>query len=177
MSKIFTIAIPDGDPPLSTEEVRTMLLDQLKLIGVTGAQVWKGFRSENADVAAFHRKFGLEKPPAPHFLPTHALDFRLKFLREEVQEFEDTHRGGDMHGAADGLVDLVYVAHGTADMMGIPWYSVWEEVQRKNLMKRRASSAAESKRGSSLDVIKPPGWTPPDHTTALGTGPWPTLDY
>jgi predicted HAD superfamily Cof-like phosphohydrolase len=167
----FTIAVDTDEP---AEVVREEIL---KKLGTLNPQVWRGFRSENADVSAFHRKFGLVRPASPHFLPTHALEFRLKFLREEITEFEDAHRAADMHGAADSLVDEVYVCHGTADMMGIPWYAIWAEVQRKNLLKRRASSVGESKRGSTLDVVKPEGWTPPDHTPALGTGPWPTLDY
>lgn len=134
---------------------------------------------ELRDVDAFHTKFCLEVPSTPHFLDEEALEFRLKFLREEVQEFEDAHRAGDMKGAADALVDLVYVAVGTALMMGLRavWWSLWGRVQDKNMLKRRAGHAGESKRGSSLDVVKPEGWTPPDHTPDLGNAPWPVWNY
>lgn len=125
------------------------------------------------DVKEFHNKFGVPQPDKPHFLNEEAFSFRMKFMNEELKEFHDAHLDGDMHGAADALVDLVYVVYGTALMMGIPWQSLWNEVQRANMAKRRAQSAEESKRGSSLDVIKPPGWTPPDHTPFLGIGPFP----
>jgi len=39
---------------------------------------------------------------------------------------------------------------------------LWNEVQRANMSKVRASSESQSKRGSSLDVIKPEGWRGPD---------------
>ncbi len=132
--------------------------------------------TERSDVEAFQRKFGVPMPATPHFLNDEAFQFRLKFLREELDEFERDHLAGDMHGAADALVDLAYVLHGTVLMMGLPWGPLWNEVQRANMAKVRATSAAQSKRGSALDVVKPEGWVPPDHTAALGKhakGGWP----
>lgn len=149
---------------------------------------------ENNNVRAFHDKFGIVNPTTPHFLNEKVLGFRIKFMYEELKEFIQAsgynievalghHPGNefqmmkpeqDMHGMADALVDLVYVAHGTALMMGIPWEKIWDEVQKKNMLKERATSADQSKRGSKLDVIKPKGWTPPDHSAALGKGPYPT---
>jgi predicted HAD superfamily Cof-like phosphohydrolase len=71
----------------------------------------------------------------------------------------------------DALIDLVYVALGTADLMGLPWEKMFEEVQRANMAKERAKSADESMaktgRGHVLDVVKPAGWTPPDHLPIL----------
>lgn len=128
--------------------------------------------SDNDDVRAFHDKFGLVTPDTPHFLDDQAFTFRSKFLSEEHREFVLAHASKDMKGAADALVDLVYVAHGTALMMGIPWQAVWDEVQRRNMQKVRAEYAFESKRKSTLDIIKPTGWQAPDHTMALGSGPW-----
>jgi len=66
----------------------------------------------------------------PSFLGKQAFEFRLKFLQEELDEFARDHAAGDMHGAADALVDLAYVLHGTALMMGLPWAALWDEVQR-----------------------------------------------
>lgn len=121
------------------------------------------------DVKAFHAKFGVPEAQVPAFLDPAAHDFRVKFMQEELQEFIDDSRIGNMHGAADALVDLVYVALGTAAMMGLPWQELWDEVQRANISKVRASSdGSNSKRKSALDVVKPAGWRAPDHTAALG---------
>jgi predicted HAD superfamily Cof-like phosphohydrolase len=125
---------------------------------------------EYQDVKAFHEKFGVSMAKVASLLGQEAYDFRLKFMREELQEFQDDHEGGDLHGAADALVDLVYVAVGTALIMGLPWDTLWREVQRKNMEKMRATKKDESKRGSKFDVVKPAGWTPPDHTNALMDG-------
>lgn len=131
---------------------------------------------ERTDVLAFQQKFNVPMAAVPSFLGEQAFEFRLRFLQEELDEFARDHAAGDMHGAADALVDLAYVLHGTALMMGLPWASLWAEVQRANMAKVRATHASESKRGSALDVVKPEGWKAPDHTAALGVGPWPTLE-
>lgn len=63
----------------------------------------------------------------------------------------------DIDEQADALIDLVYVAKGTAVMMGLPWDMLWDDVQRANMSKE----AGVGKRGHLVDCIKPPGWVPP----------------
>lgn len=132
--------------------------------------------SERQDVLNFHQKFGVPMPIIPSLLDSHAFKFRVEFMQEELDEFTIAHTAADMLGAADALVDLCYVLHGTALMMGLPWPALWEEVQRANMTKERATSAGQSKRGTSLDVIKPEGWRGPDHSKFLGQGPWPVFN-
>lgn len=114
------------------------------------------------DVCAFHEKFGLLYNGKPRSLDSNTLRFRQMFLEEELSEFAKSAAENDLPGMADALIDLVYVAMGTAYMMGLPWQQLWEEVQRANMTKVRADNETQSKRGSSLDVIKPPGWKGPD---------------
>lgn len=118
------------------------------------------------DVLEFHRKFGLPIGERPRLLPPELAEFRLKFLHEELLEYVlATHRE-DLVGAIDALADLVYVAYGTAVMMGAPWPKIWAHVQAANMRKIRVASADESKRGSSFDVRKPPGWISPEAAIA-----------
>jgi dCMP deaminase len=125
------------------------------------------------DVGDFHRKFGLPYsgdgggPPA--LLDKETGAFRWKFLVEEMREYGDAVRAGDLAGAADALADLIYVALGTAHMMRLPFDDIWDEVQRANMSKERATGADDprSARGSALDVVKPAGFRPPDHARAL----------
>ncbi len=118
--------------------------------------------SNYEDVAAFHAKFGLEYTGPSRLLDDETAAFRVKFLEEELTEYINAVADKDIVGAADALVDLVYVAMGTSLLHGFPWQPLWEEVQRANLSKVRASHKSESKRGSSLDVVKPEGWKAPD---------------
>lgn len=118
--------------------------------------------SNYEDVCAFHEKFGLTYNGKPRNLDMQTMNFRRIFLQEELTEFGLAAENNDMEGMADALVDLVYVAMGTAYMMGLPWQQLWDEVQRANMTKVRADNETQSKRGSSLDVIKPAGWKAPD---------------
>jgi predicted HAD superfamily Cof-like phosphohydrolase len=89
--------------------------------------------------------------------------FRISFLLEELDEFIE---GADVRDHAkmfDALIDLVYVAMGTAHALGYPWEEGWRRVQAANMAKvRAAADGSDSLRGSSWDVVKPPGWRPPD---------------
>lgn len=117
------------------------------------------------DVQAFQQKFSIPMPYTPQLLARAAERFRQDFLLEEVGEFVEACGASDLPKAADALVDLVYVAYGTALMMGLGriWPQLWAEVQRANMSKVRAAvDGSDSKRRSSLDVIKPPGWVGPD---------------
>ncbi len=123
------------------------------------------FGSNFDDVGKFHRRFGLPTSTevmAPHLLEPDVQEFRENFLQEELNEFAEAHAEGDLGGAADALIDLVYVALGTAHLMHLPWQRLWDEVQRANMEKVRAPDAKSSKRHHHFDVIKPEGWVPPD---------------
>ncbi len=121
------------------------------------------------DVGEFHDRFGLGTfgTVRPGALPPDVFKFRQDFMEEELQEHNLAHTSLDRDAllALDALVDLVYVALGTAHLMGIDFNAHWRLVHEKNMQKERASGAADprSKRGHSLDVVKPVGWTPPDH--------------
>lgn len=114
------------------------------------------------DVKAFHEKFGVPIGDEPHILDLDAFEFRLKFLREETDEFEDAFMEGDLAGMADALVDLVYVTLGTAAWMGLPWQKLWDEVQRANMDKVSAAESGDPDARHGFDVRKPEGWRPPD---------------
>lgn len=135
------------------------------------------YNQEGQDVFDFHARFLVPMSQVPAFLDKEAMDFRIKFMQEELSEFIDGVIEKDLRKAADALVDLVYVVLGTALMMGLPWKRLWFRVQKKNMAKERAANdGSNSKRGSPLDVIKPPGWQPPDHTPDLGLGPYSVFD-
>ena len=125
------------------------------------------FDFETYSVARFHDKYGVPMPGYPQLLKPDVLEFRQKFLQEELDEFlTDTHKK-DLVKAFDALLDLTYVVKGTALLMGISdtqWAEGFDAVQKANMTKVRVTSAAESKRGSALDVRKPPGWVGPEET-------------
>lgn len=125
------------------------------------------------DVGLFHIKFGLpnvlQSDEKAHLLDDSTFEFRYKFMQEELQEMAVAHLEGDLCKFADALADLVYVTLGTAHMAHIPFDRVWDEVQRANMTKVRATSAQDerSTRKHHFDVVKPDGWQPPDIEGAL----------
>jgi predicted HAD superfamily Cof-like phosphohydrolase len=130
------------------------------------------------DVGHFHEKFGLNSANlkvGPQDVPEDWLLMRQKFMQEELDEFVEALSGDDIAGMADALVDLVYVAMGTAHLLGLPWDELWAEVQRCNMAKERATGADDprSKRAHVIDIVKPAGWTPPDIAMILVEHGWP----
>lgn len=121
------------------------------------------------DVKDFHYKFDLlPKEPGPILLPPDLMSFRLKFKMEEMTELTEAYNQQDLVKVADALIDLVYVAMGTAVMMNLPWHELWAEVHAANMRKVRAEHRGQSKRGSTYDVVKPHGWQPPNLERILG---------
>ena len=121
------------------------------------------------DINDFQKKFGFKmrevgaKPDAP------LLHFRLKFLLEELHELKVDASKDDMEGILDALVDLVYVALGTAWLLNLNFAGAWKLVHEANMAKVRAERPEDSKRGSLFDVIKPKGWKKPDIGSLIDT--------
>lgn len=115
------------------------------------------------DIKAFHDKFGLQYDGPPRNLPDDIKAFRWKFLNEELQEYKQGLIDNDIEQQLDALIDLVYVALGTAYLSGMPFDRGWDIVQACNMAKVKAGPNGEgSKRGSPHDVIKPEGWVGPE---------------
>ena len=114
-----------------------------------------------ADIEKFHEKFELSKLAKPGFLSQELMRFRIKFLQEELDEFCDAYVNQDLEKAFDALIDLTYVALGTAFLMGLPFNDGWKHVHNCNMQKVRAKLESDSKRKSTFDVVKPEGWQPP----------------
>lgn len=145
------------------------------------------------DVGKFHEKFGLANMndgSACAGLLDHLtnqeleklLEFRIRFMSEELHEFILAASDYEHEKMFDALLDLVYVALGTAHVLGYPWQRGWDEVQRANMTKQRCvvdhkftqrdglnqcmecgePKEVHSQRGSNLDVIKPVGWQAPN---------------
>jgi predicted HAD superfamily Cof-like phosphohydrolase len=80
---------------------------------------------------------------------------------EELAEYTQAITKKDAAGALDALVDIVYIALGTAWLFNLPFDKAWNEVQKANMSKIRAKSKSK-KRGTAFDVIKPKGWEAPN---------------
>ena len=117
-------------------------------------------------VLEFHEKFDLPNASQDLLMgDAAAQEFRVKFLQEELDELKEALGQGDRVKAFDALLDLVYVAYGTALFAGIApdqWCTGMLVVHACNMAKVRVAKAEDSKRDSAFDVRKPAGWVGPE---------------
>lgn len=122
-------------------------------------------RSMYEDVADFHFKFGIPVAGSgPCKMPAaDIIEYRTKFLEEELTEFKDACAEDNLPEAFDALMDIVWVAMGTAHYFGMPWDEGWAEVARANMDRVIVTreNCPLGKRYRRDMVMKPPGWKPP----------------
>lgn len=134
-----------------------------------------------ADVTDFLSTFGQKYSGAPRALPPQLAKLRERLLNEERGEYLravkalaaelsgkaepsiDDEVAYNLDHALDALVDLVYVALGTAYLHGFDFNEAWRRVHSANMKKTRALTRKDGKRKSKYDIVKPPGWQPPRH--------------
>jgi len=92
------------------------------------------------------------------------LQFRVRFLREELMETEAALTNKDAEEIVDGLIDLCVVAIGTLDAFGVDPYKAWDEVLKANLAKEVGVKESRPNPLGLPDLIKPADWEGPDHS-------------
>jgi predicted HAD superfamily Cof-like phosphohydrolase len=119
------------------------------------------------DMQDMHAKFGvntvvrgLDKAKLTAFL-----QFRIKFLQEELDEMIVSDNGDD---TVDALIDLCVVAIGTLDALDVNAYTAWDRVLEANMAKEVGIKASRPNPLGLPDLIKPEGWTSPSHADNVG---------
>lgn len=100
----------------------------------------------------------------PHILTQHNHHLLVRALNGNIDQFIDSWQSKSEVGVRNALSGLYLNSLYGSYLMGFSndqWDELWTDVQRANMSKTRAKSAADSKRGSSHDVVKPPGWVGP----------------
>lgn len=113
-------------------------------------------------VTEFHDKFEVPTLDVPGFLDKDTMQFRINFLQEELDEIKKAYKAGNLEDFLDGLVDLVWVALGTAHVCCLPFAQAFDEVYQANMRKVKAETALSSKRGFGGDIVKPEDWQGPN---------------
>ena len=125
------------------------------------------------DMNRMHKKYGvheaikkLDKKELRAYL-----SFRVRFLQEELDELKEATKPMvpiDAEETVDALIDLCVVAIGTLDAFGINAYEAWNQVLAANLNKEVGIKESRPNPYGLPDLIKPEGWTPPDHSGNYG---------
>tara|TARA_E500000331_G_scaffold356773_1_gene416161 strand:+ start:3137 stop:3490 length:354 start_codon:yes stop_codon:yes gene_type:complete len=108
------------------------------------------------DVDAFLNKFGLKYDGLARSLPANTRRERIRHLEEELREYRQAKSVSEEF---DALIDLIYLAIGTARMQGLDLEVGWDRVHQANMRKIKKGDT-DYKAG----IKKPEGWVKPDLT-------------
>ena len=108
-------------------------------------------------VRDFHEAFGHPTGGLPRPLPHERAVTRGKWMREEVDEFE---QATDLVSQTDAMLDLMYFALGTLVEMGVRPERLFDIVHQANMSKRPANGAMVFAADGKIE--KPEGWVPPE---------------
>ena len=124
-------------------------------------------RDWTVDVAAMHDKFGMSGKPREFDVGKLRafLDFRVKFLREELAELSEAETACQF---VDALIDLCVVAIGTLDLFDVDSHKAWDAVNRANMAKEAGSNPSRPNAFGLPDLVKPAGWVAPTHADNVG---------
>lgn len=119
------------------------------------------------DIAEMHQKYGVN-PVVRNFDQEKLrafLEFRVRFLQEELDEMKKADNADDV---VDALVDLCVVAIGTLNAYDVDAYEAWNRVHAANMAKTPGVKASRPNPLGLPDLIKPEGWTAPTHQDNTG---------
>ena len=91
------------------------------------------------------------------------LDFRVKFLAEELNETVVAYTKDDPEEIIDGCIDLCVIAIGTLDLFGVDAHKAWNEVLEANMNKEVGVKPGRPNPLGLPDLIKPEDWKAPSH--------------
>jgi len=115
------------------------------------------------DIRHMHDKFGVNEKVRNFDAEKlrQFLDFRIKFLEEELNELKDNQNNPEE--IVDALIDLCVVAIGTLDSFGVDAYIAWNAVQKANMSKQVGIKESRPNPLDLPDLVKPKGWVAPSH--------------
>ena len=113
-----------------------------------------------ASLLEFNQAFDIPKLDSPDIGPEELIELRIKLLREEVEEYAEAARAGDIVEVIDALADIGYILAGTILNHGMQniYDDAFDEVHRSNMAKLVDGKVLRREDGK---VMKPQGWTAP----------------
>ncbi len=86
-------------------------------------------------VKTFMTTYGQEVKESASFPDENIIKLRLKLIKEELEELEQSLNDKNLLEVADALTDILYVTYGAGHSFGINLDACFEEVQRSNMSK------------------------------------------
>ena len=113
-----------------------------------------------ASLLEFNQAFDIPKLDSPDIGSEEEIELRIKLLKEEVEEYAEAARAGDLVEVLDALADIGYILAGTILNHGMQniYDDAFDEVHRSNMAKLVDGMVLRREDGK---VMKPQGWTAP----------------
>ena len=86
-------------------------------------------------VKTFMTTYGQEVKESASFPDENIIKLRLKLIKEELEELEQSLNDKNLLEVADALTDILYVTYGAGHAFGIDLDKCFEEVQNSNMSK------------------------------------------
>tara|TARA_B100000003_G_scaffold21205_1_gene17060 strand:+ start:524 stop:928 length:405 start_codon:yes stop_codon:yes gene_type:complete len=114
-----------------------------------------------ASLLEFNNAFEIPKLENPGIGSEELIELRIKLLQEEVAEYAEAARGGDLVEVLDALADIAYILAGTVINHGMQhvFDDAFAEVHRSNMAKLVDGKVLRREDGK---VMKPENWQPPN---------------
>lgn len=119
-------------------------------------------------VIAFNQAVLKIDPRPVSLLPQNEFEITMKSLQEEIDEFEEAFKSGDIIKCVDALIDLQYFAIGALYKMGLTAQTIntcCTHVHEANMQKKLGVVEKRAVDGTA-DAVKPADWLPPEHRIA-----------
>jgi predicted HAD superfamily Cof-like phosphohydrolase len=109
----------------------------------------------------FNEAFEIPHSESPTLGEKELGELRIRLLEEEVQEYADAVRDGDLLEILDALGDIAYILAGSVLNHGLKHVidDAFKEIHRSNMAKLVNGKVLKRADGK---VAKPDDWTPPD---------------
>ena len=110
-------------------------------------------------VRVFHERMGYTVSERPQVRDLAERLQRAELMQEELDEYVEAVKAGDLPEMADALADLAYFVYGTAVVLGVDLAPIILATHEANMQKIPAPDGGKA--------MKPPGWRHPDVAALL----------
>lgn len=98
----------------------------------------------------------------------HYLEFRAKFIQEELNELITAIENQEADEVVDAFIDIIVIALGTLDAFDVNIKKAWKRVHYANMQKKIGVKDTRPNPLGLPDLIKPENWQAPQHFDNVG---------
>jgi len=98
----------------------------------------------------------------------HYLEFRAKFIQEELTELFEAINNEEPDEVVDAFIDIIVIALGSLDAFDVDIKKAWKRVHHANMQKKIGVKDSRPNPLGLPDLVKPENWQAPQHFDNVG---------